>query len=129
MYKLCGPPEGLRLTSAHAKLFLEAFDAMESLVFHKDQKTICALWLAIVAEAHTCISQCWLSERDKVPSPPPPPLKRNGRRFSFSNILVFKGQGVCSRAQPTQQMRTEYHVTRSAPAAVRARSDDLIVAL
>ena len=42
---------GLRLT--HAELFRDAAGAMKSLVWHKDQQAVCALLLAIVAEAQT----------------------------------------------------------------------------
>ena len=42
---------GLRLT--HAELFQDASGAMKSLVWHKDQEDVCALLLAIVAQAQT----------------------------------------------------------------------------
>ena len=41
----------LRLT--HAELFQDASGAMKSLVWHKDQEDVCALLLAIVAQAQT----------------------------------------------------------------------------
>ena len=47
----CPHFDSLRLT--HADLFQEASGALRSLLWHKDQKSVCALLLAIVAEAQT----------------------------------------------------------------------------
>ena len=41
------------LRSEHAQLFHEAHGAMRSLMWHKDQKSVCAMILAIVNEAET----------------------------------------------------------------------------
>ena len=41
--------DGLR--SEHAQLFHEAHGAMPSLMWHKDQKSVCALILALATEA------------------------------------------------------------------------------
>ncbi len=37
----------------HAMIFKESHDAMRSVMWHKDQKSVCALVLAIVNEAQT----------------------------------------------------------------------------
>ena len=41
------------LRSEHAQLFHEAHGAMRSLMWHKNQKSVCAMILAIVNEAQT----------------------------------------------------------------------------
>ena len=41
------------LRSEHARLFHEAHDAMRSLMWHKNHKSVCAMILAIVNEAET----------------------------------------------------------------------------
>ncbi len=47
----CPHFQGLRLQ--HAEIFRDAHDAMRSVMWHKDQKSVCALVLAIVNEAQT----------------------------------------------------------------------------
>ncbi len=47
----CRHFEGLR--QQHAGIFQDSHDAMRSLMWHKDQKSVCALVLAIVNEAQT----------------------------------------------------------------------------
>ncbi len=47
----CPPFQGLRLQ--HAEIFRDSHDAMRSIMWHKDQKSVCALVLAIVNEAQT----------------------------------------------------------------------------
>ncbi len=37
----------------HAEIFRDSHDAMRSVMWHKDQKSVCALVLAIVNEAKT----------------------------------------------------------------------------
>ena len=37
----------------HAEIFRDSHDAMRSVMWHKDQKSVCALVLAIVNEAQT----------------------------------------------------------------------------
>ncbi len=44
-------PSGLR--QQHAMIFRDSHDAMRSVMWHKDQKSVCALVLAIVNEAQT----------------------------------------------------------------------------
>ncbi len=43
--------QGLR--QEHAEIFQDSHDAMRSLMWHQDQKSVCALVLAIVNEART----------------------------------------------------------------------------
>ncbi len=43
--------QGLRLQ--HFDVFQDSHDAMRSLIWHKDEKSVCALVLAIVNEART----------------------------------------------------------------------------
>ncbi len=47
----CPHFQGLR--QQHAEVFRDSHDAMRSVMWHKDQKSICALVLAIVNEAQT----------------------------------------------------------------------------
>ncbi len=47
----CPHFQGLR--QQHAGLFRDSHDAMRSVMWHKDQKSVCALVLAIVNEAQT----------------------------------------------------------------------------
>ncbi len=47
----CPHFQGLR--QQHAMIFKESHDAMRSVMWHKDQKSVCALVLAIVNEAQT----------------------------------------------------------------------------
>ncbi len=47
----CPHFQGLRLQ--HAEIFGDSHDAMRSVMWHKDQKSVCALVLAIVNEAQT----------------------------------------------------------------------------
>ncbi len=47
----CPHFQGLR--QRHAMIFKESHDAMRSVMWHKDQKSVCALVLAIVNEAQT----------------------------------------------------------------------------
>ncbi len=47
----CRHFQGLR--QQHAEMFQDSHDAMRSLMWHKDQKSVCALVLAIVNEAQT----------------------------------------------------------------------------
>ncbi len=41
------------LWQQHAEIFRDSHDAMRSVMWHKDQKSVCALVLAIVNEAQT----------------------------------------------------------------------------
>ncbi len=41
------------LRQQHAEIFQDSHDAMRSLMWHKDQKSVCVLVLAIVNEAQT----------------------------------------------------------------------------
>ena len=41
------------LLQQHAEIFGDSHDAMRSIMWHKDQKSVCALVLAIVNEAQT----------------------------------------------------------------------------
>ncbi len=41
------------LGQQHAMIFRDSHDAMRSVMWHKDQKSVCALVLAIVNEAQT----------------------------------------------------------------------------
>ncbi len=63
------------LPQQHAMIFRESHDAMRSVMWHKDQKSVCALVLAIVNEAHhdrfVLIGLCWLYGRSEFPPPPP----------------------------------------------------------
>ncbi len=43
----------LGLRQQHALIFRDSSDAMRSVMWHKDQKSVCALVLAIVNEAQT----------------------------------------------------------------------------
>ncbi len=43
--------QGLR--QQHAEIFRDSHDAMRSVMWHKDQKSVCALVLAVVNEAQT----------------------------------------------------------------------------
>ncbi len=47
----CPQFQGLR--QQHAEIFRDSHDAMRSVMWHKDQKSVCALVLAIVNEAQT----------------------------------------------------------------------------
>ncbi len=47
----CPHFQGLR--QQHAEIFRDSHDAMRSVMWHKDQKSVCALVLAIVNEAQT----------------------------------------------------------------------------
>ncbi len=47
----CPDFQGLR--QQHAEIFRDSHDAMRSVTWHKDQKSVCALVLAIVNEAQT----------------------------------------------------------------------------
>ncbi len=47
----CPHFQGLRLQ--HAEIFRDSHEAMRSVMWHKDQKSVCALVLAIVNEAQT----------------------------------------------------------------------------
>ncbi len=47
----CPHFQGLR--QQHAEIFQDSHDAMRSLMWHNDQKSVCALVLAIVNEAQT----------------------------------------------------------------------------
>ncbi len=47
----CPHFQGLR--QQHAMIFRDSHDAMRSVMWHKDQKSVCALVLAIVNEAQT----------------------------------------------------------------------------
>ncbi len=47
----CPHFQGLR--QQHAEIFRDSHDAMGSLMWHNDQKSVCALVLAIVNEAQT----------------------------------------------------------------------------
>ncbi len=46
-------PHFLGLRQQHAMIFRDSHDAMRSVMWHKDQKSVCALVLAIVNEAQT----------------------------------------------------------------------------
>ncbi len=46
-------PHFLGLRQQHALIFRDSHDAMRSVMWHKDQKSVCALVLAIVNEAQT----------------------------------------------------------------------------
>ena len=78
-------PRFCELRQEHADLFGDA-RAMRSLMWHKDQKSVCALILAIVPfppppppqrprheDRSVLIGHCWLNERVEFPPPPPPP--------------------------------------------------------
>ncbi len=47
----CPHFQGLR--QQHAEIFRDSHDAMRSVMWHKDQKSVCAVVLAIVNEAQT----------------------------------------------------------------------------
>ena len=46
-------PHFQSLRQQHAEIFRDSHDAMRSVMWHKDQKSVCALVLAIVNEAQT----------------------------------------------------------------------------
>ncbi len=46
-------PHFQSLRQQHAMIFRDSHDAMRSVMWHKDQKSVCALVLAIVNEAQT----------------------------------------------------------------------------
>ncbi len=67
--------------SSMQSFFQNFYDAMRSLMWHKDQKSVCALVLAIVNEPRqhdrfVLIGLCWLYGRSEYPPPPVAPDTR-----------------------------------------------------
>ncbi len=77
----CPHFQGLR--QQHAMIFRDSHDAMRSVMWHKDQKSVCALVLALSMrprhyDRFVLIGLCWLYGRSEFP---PPPLKSHLQHF------------------------------------------------